>query len=466
MARATGDPDECGTRREDRPPAVLILVQNLSVPTDRRVWSESLALVDAGYTVSVICPRGGDEPGYRVLEGVHVHTYPPPPSRPGLLSYVYEFLYCWVCTAVLSVRVLRRHGFDALQACNPPDTYWLLARVYRLLGKRFVYDQHDLCPEIFRVRFGRDGGPLLVALHWLERRTYRAAHHVISPNESYREIALHRGGRSGEDITIVRSAPDPAVMRPRSAEPALKQGREHLACYLGIMGPQDGVDRLIRIVDYYVHRLGRTDCHVALLGFGDCEQELRRQCSDLGLDDWITFTGRADAAVISRYLSTADVGITPDPKNCFNDVSTMNKTLEYMSFQLPVLATDLLETRRSTGGQAVLVSEDDDACFATALAALLDDPRRRAELGLAGRRRIVTQMSWALQARAYVGVYDQLLGRESADVVLPGDEVVPVPSPRAEDSAIVLAPVPGIPAQAQPAAAADPVPSRQVPPQP
>jgi glycosyltransferase involved in cell wall biosynthesis len=399
-----------------RRPAVLIVVQNLSVPTDRRVWSEAQALVAAGYTVSVICPRGDGDPPYRLLDGVHIHTYAPAPPTAGFASYAWEFAYSWLRTAGLSLRVLRRHGFDAMQACNPPDTYWALGRLYRLLGKTFVYDQHDLCPEVFRVRFDRDrdGGVVLRALLWLERRTYRTADHVISTNESYRDVALSRGGVDPADVTIVRSAPDPEVMRRAAPDPSLKKGRRYLAAYLGIMGPQDGVDRLLRAIDTYVHHLGRDDCSFALLGFGDCEDDLRRQCTALGLDDWVTFTGRADAAMISRYLSTADVGITPDPKNCFNDVSTMNKTLEYMSFQLPVLATDLLETRRSTGGDAVFVAEKDDASFARSLADLLDDPQRRQRLGEAGRRRIVTQLTWAEQARAYVGVYDRLLRRRAA----------------------------------------------------
>jgi glycosyltransferase involved in cell wall biosynthesis len=439
---------------EHPPPGVLIVVQNLSVPTDRRVWSEAQALVAAGYTVSVICPRGDGDPPYRLLDGVHIHTYPPAPPAAGFAGYAWEFAYSWLRTAGLSLRVLRRHGFDAMQACNPPDTYWALGRLYRPLGKRFIYDQHDLCPEVFRVRFGRNRGAVHRALLWLERRTYRTADHVISTNESYRDVALSRGGVDPADVTIVRSAPDPEVMRRGAPDLSLKKGRRYLAAYLGIMGPQDGVDGLLRAVDEYVHHLGRDDCSFALLGFGDCEDELRRQCTALGLDDWVTFTGRADATMISRYLSTADVGITPDPKNCFNDVSTMNKTLEYMSFQLPVLASDLLETRRSTAGSAVFVGETDDQAFARALGGLLDDQQLRQRLGEAGRRRIVTHLSWAEQAKAYVGVYDRLLGRRpsrhlegAAPVGLPAPSgvgaSVPYPEDRNEGGRMPL----GVPAQ-------------------
>jgi glycosyltransferase involved in cell wall biosynthesis len=244
----------------------------------------------------------------------------------------------------------------------------------------------------------------------LERLTYRVAHRVISTNESYREVAMSRGGRSPADITVVRSGPDTSVMRPIADTADLRHGRRYLACYLGIMGPQDGVDLLLRAVDHYVHALGREDCHFGLMGFGDCLEDLKLQCRELGLDDYVTFTGRADSATIAAYLSAADVGLSPDPLSPLNDVSTMNKTMEYMAFAVPVLAFDLKETRVSAGDAAVYVGPGDVEAFAKSLGALLDDDAQRADMAVQARRRAAAELDWRPQARAYVGVYDALLG--------------------------------------------------------
>lgn len=387
------------------PARVLIVVQNLSVPLDRRVWLECQALVAAGHQVSVICPRDPGQAAHRTLDGVRIHTYPPPKPRSGVVGYMAEFVYCWLRTALLSLHVSRREGFDVMQACNPPDTYWLLGRIWRLAArKRFVYDQHDLNPEVYEARFGKRG-ILHKGLLLLERATYASADHVISTNESYRETALTRGGVPLERTTIVRSAPDPERMRRGEPDPALRRGRTHLICYLGIMGPQDGVDRLLGALDHLVHVQGRTDIHLGLLGFGDCFDELTEQCSALGLDDYVTFTGKVGPPEIHRWLSTADLGVTPDPKNDFNDKSTMNKTLEYMAYELPVVGFDLVENRRSAGEAGVHVRADDDAALARAISELLDDPDRRSRMGALGRKRIEDSLNWAAQEGPYVDVY-------------------------------------------------------------
>lgn len=391
-----------------RPARVLIVVQNLSVPLDRRVWLECQALVAADHQVSVICPRDEGQPAHRTLDGVRIHTYRPPKPRSGVLGYMAEFVYCWLRTAVLSLHVQRHEGFDVLQACNPPDTYWLLGRIWRLLArKRFVYDQHDLNPEVYVAKFGRTDA-LHRGLLWLERRTYASADHVISTNESYREIATTRGRVPMRHTTIVRSAPDPDRMRREEPEPALRHGREHLICYLGIMGFQDGVDRLLDAVDHYVHVMGRTDAHVGLLGFGDCLDDLRVQATRLGLDDYVTFTGKVGGPEIARWLSSADLGVTPDPVNPFNDKSTMNKTLEYMAYELPVVGFDLTENRRSAGEAGAVVPDDDAPGLARAIAELLDDPERRARMGALGRKRIEDVMNWGAQVGPYVAVFEAL----------------------------------------------------------
>jgi glycosyltransferase involved in cell wall biosynthesis len=389
---------------------VVIVVQNMSVPLDRRVWQECLALRDAGHHVSVVCPREVGQSRTQVVDGVAIHTYAPPPVATGPLGYLVEFAYCWLATLVLTMGLQLRRGIEVLQACNPPDTYWLLARIHRPFGTSFVYDQHDLCPEVYESRFGASGGTLHSILELLERATYSTADHVFVTNESYRDVALGRGHLPTESVTVVRSAPDPLRMVPVPPQAELRSGRDHLCCWLGIMGPQDGVDLLLRSIDVVVHDLGRDDVHFAILGYGDCLQELRALATELHLDPWVTFPGRVEGPQIAAYLSTADVGLSADPLSPLNDVSTMNKTLEYMAYGLPIVAYDLKETRVSAGPAAVYVTPNEIDAYAKAVVDLLDDPLERARMGAAGRARIEETFSWQRQVPGYLEVFDRLEG--------------------------------------------------------
>lgn len=392
----------------DRGHAVII-IQNLPLRLDRRVRNECRALLAAGYDVSVICPKEEPgEPDRHEIDGAVVHSYRAPEGARGLPSYAGEFIVCWLQAARLSVRVNRERRVDVLQACNPPDTYWLLGALWKLRGRRFVFDQHDLCPEVYEARFGKRG-LLYRALLWLERQTYRVADRVVSPNPSYRDLAVQRGRLPQARTAVVMSTPDADRMKRASEHPELRGGMDHLVCYVGIMGPQDGVDALLAAVDAYVHELGRRDARFVLLGFGDSLAELQADCTRRGLDQWVTFTGRVDHEELGRWLSTADLGVTPDPQNEFNHRSTMNKTLEYMAHEVAVVATDLQETRRCAADAAVYVSGADPTETAEAIAGLLDDPGRRAEMGRSGRARIETELAWELQARSYVGVFDDLV---------------------------------------------------------
>lgn len=409
---------------------VLIIVQNLPVPLDRRVWLECQALVAAGYRVSVICPKGPDDPPEQWLDGVHLYKYRPAPEARGLAGFLLEFSYSWLRTAWLSRTVWRRHRFTVIQACNPPDTYWLLARLWRVRGVLFVFDQHDLNPELFLSRFGEPGSGReraeLAGLRWLERMTYKIADRVISTNESYRKIAIDRGRRDPAEVTVVRSGPDTRVMRP--VYPSRRQRDRFNLVYLGIMGPQDGTEMIIEVMDELVHRRGRRDIHATLLGFGDCLADLRRRTTELGLDDHVTFTGRADRSMIAEHLSAADVGLSPDLKTPLNDVSTMNKTMEYMAYALPSVAFDLVETRVSGGDSVRYVESGDRTAFADQILVLLDDPELRADLGVRARRRVSAALDWRPQSLAYVGVYDRLFGVHRSTTTHLGEDLPPDPT--------------------------------------
>lgn len=394
-------------------PHVLIIVQNLPVPLDRRVWLECQALIARGYHVSVICPRGPGDPTRQRIDGVELFKYAPAPEAGGLLGYVWEFTYSWLRTALLSLAVWRRRRFHVLQACNPPDTYWLLALLWRVRGVAFVFDHHDLNPELFISRFGQPQGWLkrleYAGLRWLERRTIRSADRVISTNESYKAIAVNRGGRRPGHVTVVRSGPDTATMRPIYPTHPRPEGTLELV-YLGIMGPQDGVDQVLLVMAELVHRRGRSNVTATLLGFGDCLEDLKKLSVQLDLDDHVTFTGRVDRVAIAEYLSRADIGLCPDLKTPLNDVSTMNKTMEYMSYGLPAVSFDLVETRVS-GGNTVLYTESGDVlAFADNVERLLDDVALRVELGRKARERVSSELDWRPQAEAFVGVFDEVSG--------------------------------------------------------
>jgi glycosyltransferase involved in cell wall biosynthesis len=395
---------------KDTPRRVLIIVQNLPVPFDRRVWLECKALSTAGYDVHVVCPKAPGDPTHEVIDGVTLHKYRPPPESRGVLGYLVEYSWSLAMTFWLTARAFLGGRFDVIQTCNPPDIFWIIGRTFgAMTGCRFVYDQHDLCPELYASRFDRPSAMLTKFVEALERQTYRAAHHVIATNESYARVAVERGRKRRDEITVVRTGPDPEVLRRGEPDVERRRGRPHLVAYIGVMGPQDGVDYVVRAAHEIVHVLGRSDISFTLMGGGDCFDELVALRDRLGLADYVEFTGRVPDAVVRDVLSTADIGLSPDPKNPLNDVSTMNKTMEYMAFELPVVAFDLRETRVSAGSAAVYAQPNRVEDFARAIVDLIDDAPRRALLGAHGRERIETELAWVHQAPQYVRVYDDLV---------------------------------------------------------
>jgi len=382
----------------------LILVENLSVPFDRRVWQECTTLRDAGWRVHVICPQGTKRDTEREIEidGVRIHRYPLRAATGGPAGYLREYGSALWHTWRLARRVGR---VDVVHACNPPDLLFLVARRLKRRGAAFVFDQHDLVPELYLSRFDRGEDLLYRAVCRLERLTYRAADVVIATNESYREVAQRRGGKRPEQVFVVRSAPAVDRFRQVPAEPALRRGRRHLLCYLGVMGPQDGVDYALRALASLRDELRRTDWHAVFIGAGDTFDAMVALSRELGLADRVEFTGRIPDEDLVRYLSTADVCLAPDPLNPLNDVSTMNKIMEYLAMSRPVVSFDLREARVSAGDAAVYAPANDESEFAKLIAALLDDPAERERMGRIGRERIAGPLSWERSATALLAAY-------------------------------------------------------------
>jgi glycosyltransferase involved in cell wall biosynthesis len=396
---------------------VLILVENLSVPFDRRVWLEATTLRRAGYQVSVICPRGRkcDRAAYEEIDGVRIHRFGLPTCRVPFLSHMVEYAVAMAQTARLAARVFVGPGFDAIHACNPPDLFCLIAAPYRLLGRRFVFDQHDLSPEIFKVQFAGRMAPVYWVLRLLEKATYRLSDAVIATNETMRAIARERGPVPNERIFTVRTGPDFDRLRIVPMEPELRGGRPHLVCYLGVMGKQDGVDYALRAAQRVLSRRPGI-ARFAFIGDGDHAPALRALARELGIEEDVLFTGRVSDADLVRYLSTADVCLSPDPVNGFNEFHTMNKTMEYMALGRPVVAFDLVETRTSAGEAALYAKPNDVEEYAGQILRLLDDPELREQLGAAGRRRVVESLSWEHSVPHLLATYESLClgGQRSA----------------------------------------------------
>jgi glycosyltransferase involved in cell wall biosynthesis len=384
---------------------VLILVENLSVPFDRRVWQESLALRDAGWDVSVICPRGmtRDTEAQSEIDGVTIYRYPLRAATGGLAGYLQEYgsalWHTWQLIKTVG-------SVDVVHACNPPDLFYVLAKRLKRRGTRFVFDQHDLVPELYHSRFHRGEDLFWRLLCRLERATYRAADVVIVTNESYREIALSRGGKRPDGVFVVRSAPTVERFYQVPEDNSLKRGKPHLLCYLGVMGPQDGVDYALRALAKLRDDLGRTDWHATFIGGGDTFDAMVKLTRELRLGNQVDFTNRIPDEDLLRYLSTADVCLSPDPLNPLNNVSTMNKVMEYMAMSKPIVSFDLKEARVSAGDAALYATANDELAFAVLIEQLLDDPAARARMGELGRQRVAGPLSWDVSRSALLAAYE------------------------------------------------------------
>lgn len=411
MSKRTGAKAHRSTAAEHGAPRVLIVVENLSVPMDRRVWQESQALTEAGYDVVVICPKGStqDTESEETIGGVRILRYPLRAATGGPAGYLREYGLALWHTMRLALRVRREGPVHVVHACNPPDLLFLVALPLKWRGAKFLFDHHDLVPELFLSRFPGRGPLLYRASALLERITFRFADAVISTNDSYRQVAIERGRMAPERVTVVRSAPDLGRFVQRDPDPELRRGKPHLAAYLGVMGPQDGVDYALRALAHVRHKLGRDDLHSIFMGAGDTFDEMVELARELGLEDCVEFTGRVPDEFVQRCLSTADVCLSPDPHNPLNNVSTMNKVVEYMAMGRPLVSFELDEARVSAGEAAVYAPANDETAFAELLDDLLDDSDRRAAMGEIGRKRVEAELSWATSRRNLLTCYARLL---------------------------------------------------------
>ncbi len=407
---------------------ILMLLENNSYPGDIRVRQEATALVDAGHQVTVISPRGNGQPWQETVNGVVVYRFPAPPEGPGFLGYFLEYGYATAAIFLLSLYALLRRGFDVVHTHNPPDTLVFIAGFYKLFTKKFVYDHHDLSPEMYRALFGDKGKPLIhKILLWLEKLSCRLADHIIATNGSYKTIEMERDGVPEERITIVRNGPELNRLREVAVDSALRQPDKTTICYVGDMGRHDGVDYLLRALKYLLEDLNRPDFLCLLVGDGDACPELKLLAKELNLTDYVLFTGWVTHTEVARYLSAADICVAPEPSNDYNDRSTMIKMMEYMALQKPIVAFDLPEHRFTAQDAAVYAVANDEHDFARQIVLLMDNPEQRQKVGQEGRTRIEKALAWQYQEKQLLKAYESL---DSAGNHAP---VAPVAHKGAED---------------------------------
>ena len=406
-----------------------MLVEN-SFPADTRVRNEAGTLVANGYRVSVISLRSPGQPWREVVDGVMVYRVPRltvfdklPQGNPSglaklarmlrtILGYATEYGYFTSACLGLSLYVLFTEGFDVIHAHNPPDTLVLVTGVHKLLGRKVVFDHHDLSPELYLSRYPSNSEGLVTrGLRLLEKLSVKCADVVIATNESYRAIDIERNGASPDRVVIVRNGPDSRRVRLMEPDQRLRSLNKKILVYVGAMNPQDGLEYLLTAIAHLVRDLKRTDFHCVLIGTGDSLDELRARATALGIDDYVEFTGFIPDEDLVRYLSTADICLDPNPSSPLNDVSTWIKVMEYMALAKPVVSFDLKETRVSAAHAAVYVPPNDEGAFAAAIASLMDDPARCVEMGQCGVSRVKTELGWHITSQNLLRAYDFLFAR-------------------------------------------------------
>jgi glycosyltransferase involved in cell wall biosynthesis len=397
-----------GTRSS--PIRVLLLVENNGYPLDFRVRREAHALRDAGYQVAVISPRGAAQPWTEHIDGICVYRFPAPPGGNGVLGYAFEFGYATLAMLLLTAWVAVRKGVDVVHAANPPDTLCVIGATFRLFGKQFVFDHHDLAPETYLSRFAQPRANFVYkTLRVLERCSYAVADVVVTTNESYKLLALTRGGKHADKVFVVRNGP-PLSYQPLEADPDLARRANYLIGYVGTIGPQDGLDYWLRAIREMVFKLGRRDFLAVIIGSGDALPSVQALAKDLQIEAYVWFTGRLSELETRKHLSAVNVCVQPDPLSPLNDKSTMNKLMEYMALGKPTVAFDLVETRFSAQDAALYVRPNDEVEFAERVSWLLDNPSECKKMGEIGRHRVASALAWEHSVPALLRAYSEGLG--------------------------------------------------------
>lgn len=387
---------------------VLIIVENLPIPFDRRVWQEANTLRDAGYQVAIISPRSkGYEKKYEMLEGIHIYRHPLPMEGHTAIGYAIEYLSALFWEFYLSWVILFKHGFDVIHACNPPDNIFFIGLFFKLFGKKFLFDHHDINPELYIAKFGKKDVFYKIMLA-LERWTFKTADVSIATNESYKKIAIERGGMDPERVFVVRSGPNLERLKIIPPNKAMKNGHKYLVGYVGVMGKQEGIDYLLQAAHHIIYKIGREDIHFGLVGEGTEFKKLTAYAKELGVVDYVTFTGRVPDEEMLQMLNTADICVNPDVANEMNDKSTMNKIMEYMALGKPIVQFDLTEGRFSAQDASLYVKKNDAIDMAEKIIQLLDNPEMRKKMGQFGRQRVENELEWKYEAPKLIAAYNAL----------------------------------------------------------
>ena len=380
------------------------------MPLDRRVWREACALRTAGYRVTVICPKGKDRwtAGYEVIEGIEIYRHVAWEAS-GVVGYLLEYTLAFACELLLTMKVFARRRFHILQACNPPDTIFLIALLLKPFGVRFIFDHHDLSPEMFEAKFGSRSRLLQSLTRFAEWCSFRTADICIATNESFKDVAISRGSKDPKDVFVVRNCPDLSSFSAQLMPTPRKDAGRLQVVYVGFMGKQDGLDLLLQAIDYIVNVDHRDDTQFVLIGRGPVLSQLQRIIVAKQLQHYVRLTGQISHEEVVAYLRNADIGVAPDPKNPMNDKSTMIKIFEYMAASLPIVLFDLTEGRRIAGPAGLYAAPNDPVDFANQLTRLLESQNLRQQLGASGRARVEEKLNWSEEKRFLLRAYDAAL---------------------------------------------------------
>lgn len=389
---------------------ILIIVENLPVPFDSRVWKEATSLRNAGYEVTVLCPRGkGYRKGYESIDGIHIYRHPMPKEGNSAWGYLWEYSIALIWEFLYSAWIYLRRGFRVIQGCNPPDNIFLIALIFKIFGVKYIFDHHDANPELYESKYNKRNA-LYKVLVWLEKWTYRFSDVVIATNATYRNLAIKRGGLEPENVFIVRNGPDQAF-RPVPPNPAHKHGKRYLVGYVGTMSIQEGLDILVDVAGY-VRAMGREDIHFTCVGGGPGLAGLREMVATQKLEDMVTFTGRVSDADLLEILSTADVCVNPDKPCEMNDISTMIKIMEYMALGKPIVQFDLKEGRFSAQDASLYADNQNQIPdFAAKILWLLENPAERARMGEIGRERVSEHLLWEHSVPGLLAAYEKCFSK-------------------------------------------------------